>query len=100
MDQVKTLPEFAGLTEEQIDEALDSMDDAVDDGDAGSIHPVLNELERLIAAYSERFEQLVGERDGFPEDLLSFEPDKPIERVAYDIFSDALHDTLQEQDDE
>ena len=49
---------------------------------------------------SERFEELCDEKDGFPEEMLDFEPVHAIERAAYDIFSDALHDSLQEADDE
>ena len=100
MHTVNTLPEFAALSDEEIDKALDALDAEPKDSSALDVHPILTEIERLIQAYSDRFEELVDEQGGIPEDLLSFEPDKPIERVAYDIFSDALHDTLQEEDDE
>jgi len=102
MKQVATLPEFASLTEEEIERALDQLDAAADadSTDELAVHPLLRELERLIAAYSERFEALCKERDEFPEELLTFEPDKPIEQIAYDIFSDALHDSLQEADED
>ena len=101
MKEITTLPEFAALTEEEIEHALDLLDADPDaaDGRELDIHPLLQELERLIGLYSERFEVLCGECDDFPEEILTFEPDKPIERVAYDIFCDALHDSLQAADD-
>jgi len=98
MDQVSAKPEFASLTEEDIENALDILDEAPEN--ELNVHPILAELERLIQAYSERFEALCDEKDGFPEELIDYEPKLPIERAAYDIFSDALHDSLQAADED
>ena len=102
MKNVSTLPEFMSLTEEDIERALDQLDAEPEAGESAEIavHPLLREIERLIEAYSKRFEELCGESGDFPEELLSFEPERPIERAAYDIFSDALHDSLQEADED
>ncbi|HIU17174.1 MAG TPA: hypothetical protein IAB01_01840 [Candidatus Avidesulfovibrio excrementigallinarum] len=102
MKSVTALPEFASLTEDDIEQALDQLDGLDDEALANSmdVHPILRELERLIAAYSDRFEELCESSDEFPVDVLSYEPELPIEQAAFDIFSDALHDSLQAEDDE
>ena len=35
-----------------------------------------------------------------PEEALTYKPRTPIEQVAFDIFTDALHDSLMDEDDE
>ncbi len=100
MNSVKTLPEFASLTEKDIEQALDKLDELSEEELAENVHPILAELERLIGAYSERFEALCNEHGEVPAEILTFEPEKPIEQTAFDIFSDALHDSLQEEDNQ
>ena len=122
MKTVVVKPEFAGLTEEQVIDAIDAYEAQVDeyyankgdeeecgcgcshdegscddsDGDViPSDDPIVLEVERLIAAYSDRFDELCKENGEVPEEALT-----PIEQVAFDIFTDALHDSLMDEDDE
>lgn len=62
--------------------------------------PIVLEVERLIAAYSDRFDELCKENGEVPEEALTYKPRTPIEQVAFDIFTDALHDSLMDEDDE
>ena len=57
-------------------------------------------MERLIAAYSDRFDELCKDTGEVPEEALTYKPRTPIEQVAFGIFTDALHDSLMDQDDE
>ena len=126
MKTVVAKPEFAGLTEEQVIEAIDAYEAQVDeyyaskDGEEGcgcgcgngeccgdgdddvipSDDPIVLEVERLIAAYSDRFDELCKENGEVPEEALTYKPRTPIEQVAFDIFTDALHDSLMDEDDE
>ena len=129
MKTVVTKPEFTGLTEEQVIDAIDAYEAQVDalyanddedadaDGegcacchdDEGSCEdceviesddPIVQEVERLIAAYSDRFDELCKDTGEVPEEALTYKPRTPIEQVAFDIFTDALHDSLMEEDDE
>ena len=121
-------PEFAGLTEEQVIDAIDAYEAQVDEyyankgdeeecgcgcshDDEGSCEdsdddvipsddPIVLEVERLIAAYSDRFDELCKENGEVPEEALTYKPSTPIEQVAFDIFTDALHDSLMDEDDE
>ena len=61
---------------------------------------IVLEVERLIAAYSDRFDELCKENGEVPEEALTYKPRTPIEQVAFDIFTDALHDSLMDEDDE
>ena len=71
------------------------------DGDViPSDDPIVLEVERLIAAYSDRFDELCKENGEVPEEALTYKPRTPIEQVAFDIFTDALHDSLMDEDDE
>ncbi len=130
-DRMKTVvvkPEFAGLTEEQVIDAIDAYEAQVDEyyankgdeeecgcgcshDDEGSCEdsdddvipsddPIVLEVERLIAAYSDRFDELCKENGEVPEEALTYKPRTPIEQVAFDIFTDALHDSLMDEDDE
>ena len=115
MKTVVAKPEFAGLTEEQVIEAIDAYEAQVDeyyaskDGEEGcgcgcgnggccgdgdddvipSDDPIVLEVERLIAAYSDRFDELCKENGEVPEEALTYKPRTPIEQVAFDIFTDA-----------
>jgi hypothetical protein len=73
----------------------DSDDDVIPSDD-----PIVLEVERLIAAYSDRFDELCKENGEVPEEALTYKPRTPIEQVAFDIFTDALHDSLMDEDDE
>lgn len=108
MKTVVVKPEFAGLTEEQVIDAIDAYEAQVDEyyankGDDDVIpsdDPIVLEVERLIAAYSDRFDELCKENGEVPEEALTYKPRTPIEQVAFDIFTDALHDSLMDEDDE
>lgn len=131
MKTVVAKPEFAGLTEEQVIDAIDAYEAQVDayyadkgDGDeeecgCGCGHdaegscedcdeddvipsddPIVLEVERLIAAYSDRFDELCKENGEVPEEALTYKPHTVIEQIAFDIFTDALHDSLMDEDDE
>ena len=127
MKTVVVKPEFAGLTEEQVIDAIDAYEAQVDEyyankgdeeecgcgcsHDEGSCEdsdddvipsddPIVLEVERLIAAYSDRFDELSKENGEVPEEALTYKPRTPIEQVAFDIFTDALHDSLMDEDDE
>ena len=57
-------------------------------------------MARLIGEYTNRFDEYCNEYEELPEEVLAYEPDTAIERVAFEIFTDAVHDALQEEDDE
>ena len=113
MKTVVVKPEFAGLTEEQVIDAIDAYEAQVDEyyankgdeeecgcgcsHDEGSCEdsdddvipsddPIVLEVERLIAAYSDRFDELCKENGEVPEEALTYKPRTPIEQVAFDIF--------------
>lgn len=129
MKTVVTKPEFAGLTEDQVIDAIDAYEaqvdayyaDKGDDGECScgcdhdaegncedcdeddvipSDDPIVLEVERLIAAYSDRFDELCKENGEVPEEALTYKPQTVIEQIAFDIFTDALHDSLMDEDDE
>ena len=132
MKTVVVKPEFAGLTEEQVIDAIDAYEAQVDEyyankgdeeecgcgcshDDEGSCEdsdddvipsddPIVLEVERLIAAYSDRFDELCKENGEVPEEALTYKPRTPIEQVAFDIFTDAqlakilqIGDTFKEE---
>lgn len=129
MKTVIAKPEFAGLTEDQVIDAIDAYETQVDeyyaskgdeegcgcgcghddegscedcdeDGVIPSDDPIVLEVERLIAAYSDRFDELCKENGEVPEEALTYKPRTAIEQIAFDIFTDALHDSLMDEDDE
>lgn len=100
MKSITTLPQFATITHDDIEKALDELDGLEEDALESHTSPVLRELERLIGAYSERFEELCTEEGEVPEGVLDFEPETPIQEAAFEIFMDALHDSMQEEDDD
>lgn len=104
MKNVKTTPEFAALPEEDIIKMLDACEAPCEGGDddasLASSNPVVAEVARLIGEYTRRFDEYCNEYDELPEKILDYEPDTAIERVAFEIFTDAVHDALQAEDDE
>ena len=114
MKTVKTLPEFAAISELEVNAALDAYDDSVEEehsscggceAEEAPVSPVVAEVFRLITAYTDRMNELVVLEkeqhkeisESFLADLLSFEAEAPIERVAFDFVADAVFD---EGDDE
>lgn len=114
MNSIKTLPEFAAISELEINAALDAYDDSVEEehSSCGGCEaeeqissPIVAEVFRLIRAYTDRMNAIIVEAkeqnkeisDSFLADMLSFEPEAPIERIAFDFVTDAV---LDEDDDE
>ena len=120
MKTVVTKPEFLGLTEDDVLAAIDAYEAQVDAACSGkgdcceckldnegccedndvipSDDPIVQEVERLITAYSDRFDELCKDTGEVPEEALTYKPRTPIEQVAFDIFTDALHDSLMDED--
>ena len=115
MNTIKTLPEFAAISELEINAALDAYDDSVEEehsscgggeeNDTPPVSPIVSEVFRLIHAYTERMNELIEEAksgnkeisENFLADMLSYEPETPIERIAFDFVTDAVLD--EEEDD-
>ena len=115
MNTIKTLPEFAALSELEINAALDAYDDSVEEehsscggeeNDPAPASPVVAEVFRLIRAYTDRMNTLITQAkesnkelpENFLADMLAYELEAPIERVAFDFVTDAILD--EEEDDE
>ena len=110
MKSVKTLPEFAAISELEINAALDAYDDAMEEehsscggcesSEDAPVSPIVAEVFRLIEAYTERMNTLIVEAkeqnkeisESFLADLLSFDAEAPIERIAFDFVTDAVLD--------
>lgn len=107
MKSIKTTPEFMNLTEEEITKALDEFEDQFDtdddvDSSVESDNPIVTEVARLINEYTTKFDEILektGENEDLPAEIFEYEPKIIIERVAYEIFMDAVHDSMQEGDD-
>lgn len=106
MKSIKTTPEFMNLEENEIIEALDAFENLFSDDDDvdPSIepeNPIVSEVARLINEYTNRFDELLANNeDGeLPEEIFEYEPEIIIERVAYEIFMDAVHDSMQDADE-
>jgi len=111
MNSIKTLPEFAAISELEINAAIDAFDDADEatpcSGCAGNDFSkrIFAEVERLVQAYTVRMNDIIVEAkeqnkelsDSFLADMLSYEPEAPIERIAFDFVTGAV---LDEDDDE
>ncbi len=85
------------LTEDEIVAALDDVD-----SDIEPENPIVKEVARLINEYTNRFDEIIteaGDEGDLPEEIFEYEPEIIIERVAYEIFMDAVHDSMQEADD-
>ncbi len=117
MKTVKTKPEFENLAEDEIMKALDEFEDLIeetygddyDNADEDELplvepeNPIVIEVSRLISEYSSKFDshfEGLGQDDPFPEEIFNFEPQMEIEKIAYGIFLDAVHDIMQEEDDD
>ena len=116
MKNVKTLPEFEAYSELEVNAALDAYDDSVEeehsscggcesaepagDDEGLSGNPIVDEVFRLIRAYTDRMNELVDAEkaahreisESFLADMLSYEPAAPIERIAFDFVADAIMD--------
>lgn len=107
MKSIKTSPEFMNLSEDEIVKALDDFENQFEteddvDSDVEPDDPIVKEVARLINEYTNRFDELIadaGESDDLPEEIFEYEPEIIIERVAYEIFMDAVHDSMQDADD-
>lgn len=89
--------------DENADENLDAADetdepDAEDEDEAED--PIVREVERLIAAYAAYFDAYCREHGEVPEDALLYKPSTAIEQVAFQIFTEALHDSIMDEDDD
>ena len=116
MKTVKTLPEFAAISELEINAALDAYDDAMEEehsscggceaSEENPTNPVVAEVFRLITAYTDRMNELVVLEkeqnkeisESFLADLLSFEAEAPIERIAFDFVADAVFDEGEDEE--
>ncbi len=103
MKTIHSTPEFLSLTEDQVNKALDDFesqfpDDGEMDPDYESQDPIVNEVARLIAAYTDRLDEICGTDDDWLTHVMDYQPVFAIESVAYDIFRDALDDQLDEMD--
>lgn len=119
MKNVKTLPEFESYSELEVNAALDAYDDSVEEEhsscggceaseeEESSGNPLVDEVFRLIRAYSDRMDQLIDAEkaanrevsENFLADMLSYEPAVPIERVAFDFVAGAIMDEEEDGDD-
>lgn len=95
MHHIVPRPEFAALTEEQVESALDAFE-----AHPEIRQPIALEVQRLIEAYSAYLDQQCRQGKEIGEEILLYEPATPIEQAAYDIFSEALHDSLLEAAEE
>jgi len=107
MKHIKTLPEFMTLSEESVETALNAYENENQNIESADLHPsdpIVAEVMRLMKEYTARFdlycEQEEDALEDVLEDVLSYDPEVPIERMAYNIFLLAVHDVLQEKDDE
>ncbi len=110
MHTVKTSSEFAALSELEVNAALDAYDDSVEEehsscgggeeNEAQPANPIVAEVSRLIRAYTERMNELIEEAksgrgeitETFLAEVLAYEPNVPIERIAFDFVADAILD--------
>ncbi len=108
MHTVTTDAALAALPEEEIRAALDRYDahcenesaNESEEDDPATQDPIVREVTRLVNAYAHRFDHACREHGHIPEEALLYQPGSPIERAAFHIFTQALHDSLQEADDE
>ena len=121
MNTVRTLPEFAGLSELEIQAAIDAYDAAAEsapetggedasaedaEDDLLEQNPIAGEFLRLVNAYTERMDELIrAEKDsrgelseGFLAGLLSYEPKTAMERAAFDFVTGIFLDVDDGED--
>ncbi len=105
MKTIQTQSEFKALSEDEIVKALDEFEnlfpeDEELDVDVEPENPIVAEVARLISEYTNRFDDYCEKaEDELPEEIFNYEPEVMIERVAYEIFMDAVHDAMQEEDE-
>ena len=108
MHTVTTDAALAALPEEEIRAALDRYDahcenesaNESEEDDPATQDPIVREVTRLVNAYAHHFDHACREHGHIPEEALLYQPGSPIERAAFHILTQALHDSLQEADDE
>ncbi len=105
MKTVIPAPEFVHLTEEEVMNHLDSWEASLDELEEdelpdGPDDPIVAEVERLINGYTAKFDAYCRQHGEIPEEALLYRPTSGIERVAFQIFTEALHDSLMDEDDE
>ena len=105
MKTIQTNPDFKALSEEEIVKALDDFENLFGeeeeiDTNVEPENPIVAEVARLISEYTNRFDEYCESADDeLPEEIFSYEPEVMIERIAYEIFMDAVHDAMQEDDE-
>lgn len=118
MKSVTANPQFISLSKEEILTALDacealytemetspqegkvSLDCEVgeDECDPKKLcYAIVEEVERLIREYSAYFDAYCREHGEVPEESLVYQPQTPIEQMAFQIFTEALHDSVTEE---
>ena len=105
MKTVVPAPQFVHLTEEEVMDRLDTWEASLDEQEEldlpeSTVDPVVAEVERLITGYTDKFDAYCRQHGEIPEEALLYRPASGIERVAFQIFTEALHDSLMEEDDE
>lgn len=112
MHTVTTTAALAALSEEDVRAALDRYDalcehESANESEEAAVSaqavmddPIVQEVARLVDAYADRFDHACREHGHIPEEALLHQPESPIERAAFHIFTQALHDSLQEADEE
>ena len=127
MNTIKARPEFASLSDLEIQAAIDAYDSAAEkglqeigdaqdaqSGDAESTgedqllaeYPIAAEFMRLVTAYTDRLDELiVAEKDakgevseGFLADLLSYEPGNAMECAAFDFVTGIFIDAGEDEE--
>ena len=101
MKTVIPAPQFIHMTEEEIMDRLDAWEASLDEEDETATppeDPVVAEVERLIGGYTDKLDDYCRQHGEIPEEALLHRPASGIERVAFQIFTEALHDSLMEED--
>ena len=105
MNTIQTTADFKALSEDEIVKALDDFENLFEDDEEVDVsvepeNPIVAEVARLISEYTNRFDEYCeNAEDELPEEIFNYEPEVMIERVAYEIFMDAVHDAMQEEDE-
>jgi len=111
MKTVSTLPEFAQLSELEVQSALDAYDALPEPEGEGAFdavpeNPIVREFFRLVNAYSQRLDEMMAssknsdsDPEKFLEEIFDYEPPTVIEREAFDFFSSVCEDALRDMDD-
>ena len=106
MKTIQAKSEFKTLSEEEVVNALDDFENLFGEDEEIDIsvepeNPIVAEVARLISEYTNRFDEYCEKaEDELPEEIFNYEPEVMIERISYEIFMDAVHDAMQEEDDD